>query len=551
MVRWCIRRSMHHANENTHPALRRDLLVFGLLLLLGAFVYLQAHRRALDPIIDTGRDLYVASEIAGGAVLYRDYAYNYPPVAPYLLAGWVVLFGNSLASFATFGALTGGLTLMALFALARRVAGTLGAGAAGLLFVSLNFAGASTWGANYIFPFAYAATVGMLFCLLSIFFLLRARPLLRHEAAAVGFALLACWSKLEYALAMAAVFAAAVALRRLSTGGSILSLSIFASAGAVILLSRTVVTGESAGAFYATVSGADTLFRGAGLALLGASGIALFVLLLRNVHRGGLWPVLLAIGLALLTWVLAGDLFFRGWSVLQIAVLAWAIRERKTDLVLLSLFAIAALVRIPLNAVPGWYGFTLIIPLYVVIVRLLFREAPAARLYAARAAWLWLPLLGLIAASGILQQRERYALKEHPIRTPRGVFFDVNPDRARILTEFIALAGEAPPRSLMVIPEGVSLNYFTGVKTPLRRYIFTPPETEPFLVEEEVLEQMMKSRPEMIVLLSRDLREFGSAGFGTDYNQRLLAWIRGQYTLARSWRGERFELLALRVTDGN
>jgi hypothetical protein len=254
------------------------------------------------------------------------------------------------------------------------------------------------------------------------------------------------------------------------------------------------------------------------------------------------WPVVLAIGLAVLTWLLASDAFFRGWAFLQIAALAWAVKRKRSDLVILAVFSIASTARIPLNATPGWYGFVLILPVYVVIARVLFHELPAAGIYSRRAAWLWLPLIGLIATWGLVQQRERYAVKTYPIRTMRGTFYDANSDRARILNSFLSAAARAKPSSLVVFPEGVSLNYFAGVPTPLRRYIFTPPETEPFLIEKEVFDELLATRPEAIVILTRDLSEFGSTGFGVDYNQRLLAWIHGQYRIARAWSSPRFEL---------
>lgn len=523
---------------------RRDILILAALVLVGAFACAQAHQKALDPIIDTGRDLYIAAEIAKGRVLYRDFAYNYPPLAPYLLGGTVALFGASLTTYATFGIAVGALTLLALYLLVLKAAGRTAAASAGLLFVSLNLAGASTWGANYLFPYGYSATVGMLFSIAAVSALMwkgeGTSP--AAETLAVIFALLACWSKLEYALSMTAVFIAAVALKKLSNRATVASLTIFASTAVEILLSRTVVSGDSAAPFYAVIAGTESAGRSIGLILLGASAIGAFVLLLRNVNRGGAWPLLIAVGLAILTWLLASDLFFRAWSLLAAVALVWAWRRKDADLLILSLFGAFSIARIPLNVIPGWYGFVLVLPVYVLIARVLFRELPGLGVYSRRAVWLWLPLIGLIATWGLMQQRERYALKQYPIATMRGTVYDANPDRARILNHFLEAASRSKPSTLAVFPEGVSLNYFLGTPTPLRRYIFTPPETEPFLVEKEVFEELVAKRPAAIVILTRDLTEFGSKGFGTDYNQRLLAWIYGQHRIAGQWASPRFAL---------
>jgi len=65
---------------------RRDWVWIAILVLTLAFVIVRANHRSLDPIIDTGRDLYIPEQIRHGVKLYSDILYYYPPVAPYLLA---------------------------------------------------------------------------------------------------------------------------------------------------------------------------------------------------------------------------------------------------------------------------------------------------------------------------------------------------------------------------------------------------------------------------------------------------------------------------------
>jgi hypothetical protein len=46
--------------------------------------------------------------------------------------------------------------------------------------------------------------------------------------------------------------------------------------------------------------------------------------------------------------------------------------------------------------------------------------------------------------------------------------------------------------------------------------------------------------------VSRDVREYGSRGFGIDYGLRIVALLRSRYHVERVWHGERFEAVLLR-----
>src|SRR5437764_920029 len=130
-----------------------------------AIALAQSWGRWLDPIVDVGRDLYIPEQLRHGARLYADIRYNYPPLAPYLLAAVTGATGSSLAAYAWIGIAVGALVAGAIYALARLAAGPLAGGSAALLFVACCFCGASTFGCNYVFPYSHAATIGVMFFL--------------------------------------------------------------------------------------------------------------------------------------------------------------------------------------------------------------------------------------------------------------------------------------------------------------------------------------------------------------------------------------------------
>lgn len=558
---------------------RSARLVLSLILVaIAIFAFAQAQGKGMDPIIDVGRDLYIAEQITHGQKLYRDFIYNYPPAGPHVLAAFVSIFGSSLAAFEAFGVAVGVATLITLYAIARRTAGELAAFFCGLLFVSLNFAGASTWGANYLFPYSHATILGMLFLLLFLWALLQYGGLSGDDrysgspwmlSIVVVLALLASWSKLEYGLPVAVTFTAFAILHRMSARhmlaaagaavASLLALSwIFGGSPFSFgwideqLLSQSLLQGESSKNFYATVSGLGDWQRNTGLAATGAAAVCIACVTFaaierrRQSARSDPAMILLLFAVSMLIWMLASGYFFRAWSLLQIALVLYLLRkDRRSPLLIMAILSVAATIRIAMNVTPDWYGFALILPVYLVIVCTLFQFLPSRGVYGPRTAWLWAPLFIFIAAQGLLQQHERYGLKRFLVETLRGGFYDSNVDRARVLGEFLEYLRARGATTMVVMPEGVTLNYFSGIRTPLTRYAFIPPETADPQIERSIIEEMDRTRPELVTIVSRDVREFGSRGFGLDYNQELHRYVTGNYVVERAWVLPGFHLILL------
>jgi len=283
-----------------------------------AFALSQSWQCWLDPIIDTGRDLYIPEQLARGAKLYRDIRYQYPPLAPYLLT----LIGRSLAAYTAFGIAQSAVIAAALWVSLRR--NTVAAAVATLFFVALSFCGASTWGANFIFPYTYAATIGMAFLMIAL-------AALVHERVPIAFAalLLASWCKVEYAMAVVIVLMVVAITRRATPRqiGAFIAAWV-ASAAFVGLLFRdtkwlsdnvfasALTAGARAKHFYSFVAGTATWRDQALITLASLAGIVAVVLLLR-MNRP-----LLTFGAIALGAGIASHGFFRAWAILEVAALA-------------------------------------------------------------------------------------------------------------------------------------------------------------------------------------------------------------------------------------
>src|SRR5438477_5527203 len=482
-----------------------DIAVVGAVM---AFAAAQSWRRWLDPIVDTGRDLYIAEQLGRGLRLYCDIRYEYPPLAPYLLAGITRFTGHSLAAYAAIGFAQSIAIAALLWLIARRVGGRRAALTTALLFAAVNFTGATLY--NFIFPYSYAATFGMLFVLAFVLSGAPAPPPTRTGEGAGAplksslvllFGIAAAWCKFEYAIV---VLVAMFVLQMRWRHRLLLAL---ASIPTVAFLPK--FNAPIARHFYAVLSGLANWRTRLAEALIGAAILVAIELMIRRGWRKPAMFAAIAAG-AFAPWTT----LFRGCGILQWIAL---IRPRDRLMFALAAISIASTLRVALNVAPVWYGFVLVLPLYLLIAN------------ATRGDFVWVALIVALCAHSLHDQREDYAKRQFPIVTPRGTFFDSNPDRAAILTAAIPrLRGG----TLAVFPEGISLNYFAGAPTTLTFQTFTPIETGDPKVEAQIIAEMKRNPPDRVVLLQRDLREYQAREFGVDYDQRLRALIDSLYGTA-------------------
>ena len=127
--------------------------------------------------------------------------------------------------------------------------------------------------------------------------------------------------------------------------------------------------------------------------------------------------------------------------------------------------------------------------------------------------------------------------------SPRGTFYDANPDRAEALNELIARVRGG---TLAVLPEGITSNYLTESRTTLTFHTFTPVETASAEVEDSIIAEFKSRPPERVAIVSRDVSEYGYQGFGIDYDRRLWGYLFDAYSVEKKWSRERFQMILLR-----
>jgi 4-amino-4-deoxy-L-arabinose transferase-like glycosyltransferase len=204
-----------------------------------------------------------------------------------------------------------------------------------------------------------------------------------------------------------------------------------------------------------------------------------------------------------------------------------------------SVFGLALLLKMLLNPRIEHYGFFQAMPAMLDLTLFLIHDIPKLQGRFggnARLARIASALLIFCVAAGLLRKAHViWNLKTFPVASGADVIraFDprIVPTGAIVDALYKEIVLNHPDaKSLMVFPEGISLNYLVRKKSPTRLFEFVPPALA-FYGQERLLQEMNKNPPDLIVLISRDIREFGSPVFGHDdaSGKRLVDWMQAHY----------------------
>jgi hypothetical protein len=272
-----------------------------------------------------------------------------------------------------------------------------------------------------------------------------------------------------------------------------------------------------------------------GLALLG-----LTALLVLGLRRDPLLvgPILPVASVALLVW--------RAWEFAHAA--RGVERAQRARALLWSAFGLGLLAKMLLNPRVQHYGFFQAMPATLDLAGFLLAELP--RLVRARggsgrlAVGIGVTLVATLCLALLMRAQPLWRIKT----------FSVGRDGDRIVThppqltplnrsieEMRALIAKdfAAARTLLVLPEGVSLNYLFRKPTAVPLFEFVPPALE-FYGQDRLLAQLAANPPDLVIVLTRDLREFRVPVFGHDdtSGRRLLDWIEPRYEVVARGGGD-------------
>ncbi len=565
---------------------------------LAAWLLKVSWMRWLDPQIDFGREIYTAWRIREGDLLVRDLNRLYGPLSDYWNATLFLCFGTSLRTLVWANLLVYAGIVWVLHSLLRRAFGFFPAAAATLAGIAVfgfgHYVGIGNY--NYAAPYGHAATHGMLLLLLLLAWLARdfaGRSRWHGWLDGLLFGLI-CLTKTEYVLAGGLLLAAEGTRVAYARGWPAAGrwVAHCALAGALVMLltwalfcpalgpadaakaawMAILVLGQSGAVnniFQANAMGTDhwadnlkNLGAALGGTLLALGAVvalarALAALVPRPA-RPWLLPVLLAGGAVAgwyVPWLEAGRAF-PGLLLVALGWLAWDGHRRRTPQhyisarwwlgVLLVLAAGGMLARMALNPRLYHYGFFQAMLAGVVAIAFLLRTVPALAgpQRVARLAVFGTLLAAFAVGAGQLvgKSGQIYAYINQSVGEGGDQFFvfnqNVNPTGFAMWQTADFLRKQFPQdRSVLVLPEGVMINYWLRRTTPLH---VTDPIPPVYAVEgPRALERLVKNPPAEVVLISRNTLEFGVPSFGYDAasGKPMLDWILARYSQAGTMGG--------------
>jgi hypothetical protein len=539
-----------------------------------------------DILVDFGREVYVPWQVSSGKVLYRDIAYFFGPLSVYLNAAFFTLFGPSVTVLFSANIALYCAFMAFLYGFFRRVSSALAASLACSLLAVCTLSQFTLAGNyNFIAPYSHESTHGVMLSLVAF------DQLRRFAAARRTSHLFACGllsgcvllTRLEIAavtLAVMAVFFLLAECNRKAPVRGCVALAIFLGGVMVPLLAffayfSTQLSGGSALAFLTEpwrfmvnsgIAGSSFYRSGMGLdALPGnllrmAYGGALFLLpptLLMHVRMVtrrtavAAWSAL-AICLSVAGWYWSDRFFFPALPLLIFVITLFLFhayrrsengpqRQSVLTLLLLALFALGLLCKMLFNCRISQYGFYVALPAVAIAVVFLVGYLPpwlAARGMAGtpfrRVMVVFFAVLalryGAVAADYYahktyqvgLNPADRIATMEAP-QDSRGLLVDKT-------LQWIE-ANVRPDETVLVVPEGVMVNFLSRRENPSRYVNFMLPELVHF-GEETILQDFRAHQPDVVMLvLAKDTSEYGVGPFGTDpaNGEKIVTWIESAY----------------------
>lgn len=539
-----------------------------------------------DVLVDFGRELYLPWRISEGDVLYRDVRHLSGPLSPYWNALGFHVFGVGLRTLVWMNVALIALMVLLLHGLLQRIAGWLSAfvGCA-VVLVAFAFGQLDRIGNyNYVTPYAHEITHGLVLSL-GILSVLGARARLGDRAyAVVGLLLgLVALTKAEILLAIGGgvgVFAVLELRAEAVRGGPVLAPALgrfgllalgvlVAPALALFLLGCVMPLGDALQALADPwIFATDPAVRGLDFYRRGMGTLAPLESLARIARWGVGWTLFVgaALGLALRLRVgrraalavgavaAAGGLLVFGpepdtewlWitTPLPLAALVglfiaglrgWRSSTDASEVRLRAAFAVFATLltaKVFLRTALFHYGFALAMPIAMMAVAALCDWIPAwvdrrgGRGALVRGAALGGVVVLLTATTGITLAR----YERHRQAVGSGADAFVADARGFYVNALLTQLRDAVPAeaTLLVLPEGVMINYLARRRNPTAYVNFMPPEILLF-GEDQILGDFERNPPDYVALVQKRTLEYGLPFFGVDYARGLRAFVDRHY----------------------
>lgn len=101
--------------------------------------------------------------------------------------------------------------------------------------------------------------------------------------------------------------------------------------------------------------------------------------------------------------------------------------------------------------------------------------------------------------------------------------------------------------SLLVVPEGIMLNFLSGLRWDFYQTSFIPLDFESFR-EDNIVKDITNKKPDFIIFTSRNTSEYGKSHICRDYGIETCRYVVGNYTLEAAF-GDKFRIFLFKLSE--
>lgn len=566
-----------------------EVLGIVLLALLAAWFLHESWRKWADPIIDSGPQWYATWRVSLGDIPYRDFTWNYGPLSILFNGllfkcfgpGMMVLAAANLVVYAAIAALA--------YRAFRLAWGALPAFAALAVFVSVfSFSMVNAVGNyNYVLPYATEATHGMLLMLATAFVMVRCcGKKSRGWAFLLGLCGgLAAVLKPEFMLAWGALASAALVMRvRQKQPPSLAECGVALTGVALPTLAFTVWfarvepwkdafvhscrawwvllvnQGDTKLVYQDTYVGFDHGWRNVSWELAAALSAVLIVgaiwaagWFINRPWRPMLrWAMALGAGFLACSVDMGGGFEFGpclpGLIAIALVIVLFDLRRElrqngRADAgslmaLALVLLAGAMLARMILRARINHFGFVQAAFAGMVAAAVIVAKVPrwtGPGIWGRRVALAGIAVLLVIGCGAVVaESAKNHAAQSQIVGAGSDRFYAFAPetDQTGMIVNWSAehMQSVPPDATLLVLPEGVMINYLSRHRRPLREFDGD---------EESYLNRMREARPDYVIVIWGDERDSGYDRFGDrgQVGAKITDWLKENYVMEDSHHG--------------
>jgi hypothetical protein len=572
--------------EERHKQFISSLIVF--LTVVISFVYLLcvSWYRWGDLIVDTFRDFWVSSQLLEGKVLYKDIFYEYGFLPPYFLALIFKLFGVHINPLVLCGIGVTILVSILLYKISRFFLDEMVSGLVVLTFLFVFAFNHYFYNGifNFILPYSFASIFFILFVSSALFFFFKfiffeKGIYLVFWSISLSFAF---FSRVDTPLLIWGAFflVGGIFILKSKHGicwrwGLYLFLPLFIGfLGYLLFLFKmeawdgfkecTIghILEVKDNIFNKSVMGFDNLPRSIFLIAISFLShlIIIFSLSVSSlIISSFFWNrektrFILILGVLLIYFIFLfakkymGFLQYRcmplvlgiGISISLIKIFYLPDFKKNLSLLLLFLISLLMILRIFLNTNPFGYGFYLLnlgLICYYIFFFGIFKEILQRHfkdfsepLFSSILICLFVFLISFYW----IVSRSMYKHKNVKVITERGRIFCFDNFITQRYWKAVSYIKKntAEDDKVVVVPEGVGINFFSSRENPLKYFNFIPPIFR-FIDEEKMVSEFAESGIDYIVIVQRTTFEYGPSFFGIHYGRKLYSWILNNYQLVK------------------